>query len=108
MQTEEELRQLAIRRLKKKRDFAAHLVSYFVINAFLVGIWYFVAGRGYFWPGWVLLGWGIGLVLNAWDVYGRREITEAEIQREMGHQRGSEEPPATEHQGGSGEPPATE
>ena len=87
MLTEEELRERAIRHLKKRRDFAAHLVSYVIINAFLVGIWYFVAGRGYFWPGWVLLGWGIGLVFNAWDVYGRREISEAEIQREMDRHR---------------------
>jgi hypothetical protein len=88
MPTEEEWRQLAIKRLKKRKDFVAHLVSYVIINAFLIGIWYFVAGRGYFWPGWVLLGWGIGLALNAWDVYGRRDITEAEIQREMDRNRG--------------------
>lgn len=87
MPTEEELRDLAIRRLKKRKDFVAHLVSYVIINAFLIGIWYFVAGRGYFWPGWVLLGWGIGLALNAWDVYGRREISEAEIRREMDRNR---------------------
>jgi hypothetical protein len=89
MPTEEELRELAIRRLKKRKDFVAHLVSYVIINAFLIGIWYFVAGRGYFWPGWVLLGWGIGLALNAWDVYGRREISEAEIRREMDRNRDS-------------------
>jgi hypothetical protein len=96
MPSEEELRQLAIKQLRKKRDFTTHLLTYVVVNAFLVGIWYFVAGRGYFWPGWVLLGWGIGLVLNAWDVYGRREITEAEIQREMERQRGPEEPPTAQ------------
>jgi hypothetical protein len=94
MPTEEELRERAIRHLKKRRDFAAHLVSYVIINAFLVGIWYFVAGRGYFWPGWVLLGWGIGLVFNAWDVYGRREISEADIQREMDRHRDRSGPPA--------------
>jgi hypothetical protein len=27
--------------------------------------------------------WGIGLVMNAWDVYGRREITEQDIQHEI-------------------------
>ena len=30
----------------------------------------------------VLGGWGIGLAANAWDVYGRKPISEAEIQRE--------------------------
>ena len=58
MPTEEELRELAIKRLRKKKDLITHLVSYVIINAFLIAIWYFVAGRGYFWPGWVLLGWG--------------------------------------------------
>jgi hypothetical protein len=60
---------------------------YVVINAFLIAIWFFTAGRGYFWPGWVLLGWGIGVVFNGWDVYGRQGISEAEIQREMERQR---------------------
>ena len=76
MPTEEELRERAIRRLKKKRDFAAHVVSYVVINAFLVGIWYFVAGRGYFWPGWVLALWAVGLVRHGWEVFGRRPISD--------------------------------
>lgn len=95
MTSDEELRDLAIKRLRKKRDFAAHLVSYVVINGFLIAIWYFVAGRGYFWPGWVLLAWGIGVVFNAWDVYGRREITEADIQREIDRHRGGPGAPVT-------------
>ena len=28
---------------------------------------------------------GIGVIMNAWDVYGRQEITEDDIQREMHH-----------------------
>jgi hypothetical protein len=31
----------------------------------------------------VTLGWGIGVVFNAWDVYFRHPITEAEIRHEM-------------------------
>ena len=96
MLSEDELRQMAIKRLKKKKDFVAHLVSYVIINAFLVAIWYFVSGRGYFWPGWVLLGWGIGLLFNVWDVYGRRDITEADIQREMDRHRRNGGPAAPE------------
>lgn len=88
MPTEEELRELAIKRLRKKKDLVGHLAAYVIINAFLIAIWYFVAGRGYFWPGWVLLGWGVGLLFNVWDVYGRREITESEIRQEMDRQRG--------------------
>ena len=30
-----------------------------------------------------ILGWGIGLLLNAWDAYGRKPISEHEIAREV-------------------------
>jgi hypothetical protein len=79
-------RDLAVKRLKDKRDFTTHAVAYVVVNAFLIMVW-FMSGAGYFWPAWVLAGWGIGLVLNAWDVYGRKPITEDDIEREMRHPR---------------------
>jgi hypothetical protein len=84
--SDEELREAAIQQLKRRREFGRHVVAYIVVNAMLIGIWYFT-GAGYFWPVWVLGGWGIGLALNAWDVYGRGPITEADIQREMDRQR---------------------
>ena len=58
------------------------MVAYAVINAFLVGIWA-VAGFGYFWPGWVLAGWGVLLLLDGWDAYYRHDVTEEDIQREL-------------------------
>lgn len=79
---EEELRKEATTRLKKRRDLGGHLVAYVTVNAMFVGIWY-LTGGGYFWPAWVLLGWGIGVVMNVWDVYFRKPITEVEIQREI-------------------------
>ena len=42
---EEDLRELARARLRKKRDFAAHLVSYVAVNALLIGIWAFTVSR---------------------------------------------------------------
>ena len=72
----------AIKRLKARRDFKTHLVVYIVVNLALIGIWA-ISGVDYFWPIWVILGWGVGLVLNAWDVYFRRPISEEDIQREM-------------------------
>jgi hypothetical protein len=85
--SEDELRKLALTQLKKKRDFRAHVVVYLIVNAFLVGIWAF-SGGGEFWPIFPILGWGIGLGANAWDVYGRRPIGEDEIQRETERLRG--------------------
>jgi len=75
-------REAARRRVQAKRDFGSHLVAYVVINAFLVLVWA-VTGAGYFWPIWVIGGWGIGLVLHAWDVYWRRPVTDADIDAEM-------------------------
>lgn len=91
MPTDEEIRQAAIKAVKRKREFKNHAMAYVIINAFLVILWYFVTGRGYFWPGWVMAGWGIGLAFNAWDAYGRGKgpISEAEIQKEIDRQRGA-------------------
>lgn len=78
-------REAAIARLKNKRSFTQDVVSFVVVNAFLVGVWAFT-GAGYFWPAWVMGAWGIGLVMHAWTAFGQRPITEEEIQREI--QRG--------------------
>lgn len=79
-------REEALQRIKKRRDLSAHFVSYVVINAALWAVWA-VTGAGYPWPAWVTGGWAIGLLLNAWEVYGRRPITETDIWREMDRQR---------------------
>ncbi|HEX5615402.1 MAG TPA: 2TM domain-containing protein [Acidimicrobiia bacterium] len=85
--TVDEERELAIANLKKRRDLASHVVAYVVVNAMLVGIWV-LGGGGYFWPAWVLLGWGVGLAMNVWEVYFRRPITEADIERQIQRQHG--------------------
>jgi hypothetical protein len=69
-------------RAVRKRKFRGDLVGYLVINAFLIGVWA-VTGAGYFWPGWVLAAWGVFLVLDAWDVFFRHEVTEEDIKREL-------------------------
>jgi 2TM domain len=88
----EVLRDQALRRLKKRRDFHAHLFVYAVVNIVVWGIWSIVGVRSSDWdpwPLWLTLAWGLGIVFNAWDVYARRPITESEVRREMdrlGHQ----------------------
>ena len=82
-------RDRAVEQLKKRRDFRGHLLVYVLVNAFLVVIWAITGEHGFFWPVFVIGAWGIGVVMNAWDVYWRRDITEADIQRELrsGNQR---------------------
>lgn len=82
--TEQSLREKAVKRIKEKREFRGHLLTYLAVNAFLVVIWA-LAGAGFFWPVFPIVGWGLfGIVPHAWRVYGGRdEITEEQIQKEM-------------------------
>jgi hypothetical protein len=80
--TESDLREEAIRSLRRKRDFRSHVIAYVLVNSLLVVIW-LVTGAGFFWPIFPIAGWGIGVAFNAWDAYGRRPITEDEIRREQ-------------------------
>jgi hypothetical protein len=80
---DEVLRERAVKRLKKQRDFRGHLLVYVLVNAFLVTIWAVTNVHGFFWPVFPMVGWGIGVVMNAWDAYGRDDFDEAQIRREM-------------------------
>ena len=79
------LREQAVKRLKKRRDFHAHLLVYFLVNTFLVVIWAVVSPGAFFWPVFPIVGWGIGVVMNAWDVYVSEDFGEDDIRREMEH-----------------------
>ena len=84
MDDHQERREAAIKSLKAKRDFVRSLVAYLVVNARLVVIWALTDAGGYFWPIWPILGWGIALVLQGWNAYLRKPISEDDIRREMG------------------------
>ena len=87
--SEEDLRKQAVASLKRKAGFRQTLVAYVLVNALLIGIWA-ISGAGFFWPGFVLAGWGLGLAFQAYDAYGRRHtISEDEIQREAQRIRSS-------------------
>lgn len=80
---EQTARDQAVTQLKKRRDFHAHLLVYVLFNAFLVVIWAVIGVHVFFWPIFPIAGWGIGLVMNAWDVYWRHPISETDINREI-------------------------
>ena len=79
---EGDLRSRALDRLKKKADFRAHLLIYCLVNAVVVVVWAMTT-HGFFWPVFVLAGWGIGLVANFYEVYVREEPTEAQVAAEI-------------------------
>jgi hypothetical protein len=78
----DDLREVAVERIKKRQDFRAHLLVYTLVIALLWTIWA-LTGAAFPWPLIVMGAWGIGLVMNAYDVYGREPIREEEIQREI-------------------------
>lgn len=79
------LRAQAIARLKKRRDFGAHLIVYLLVNGSLVVIWAMTDAHGFFWPIFPIAFWGVGVALNAWDAFRRAGFTEEQIDREMKH-----------------------
>lgn len=88
----EAFRMLAVRRLKKKRDFKSHLFTYLVVNAALWTIWA-VDGvaNGFAWP-WPVIPtvfWGLFVLGAANDTFRRRPITEREIEQEVERIRGT-------------------
>ncbi len=72
----------ARKRVERKRKFRGDLVAYVIINLFLIGVWA-VTGLGYFWPGWVLGGWGALLLLDGWNAFYRRPVTDADVEEEL-------------------------
>ena len=79
-----DLRAAAVKRLKEKRDLQAHALAYVLVNAFIIAIWAVTTWPGFFWPIFVILGWGIGLAFNVWDVYSpgpSENRIEAEMRR---------------------------
>ncbi len=84
MNTEEKDKQIW-QLAKKRAGFKRHLASYVLVNLFLLGVWYFTESENkysYFWPKWVLLGWGIGLVINYLEAYQTTNIFSAEKEYE--------------------------
>lgn len=72
----------ARRRVLAHRDFGSHLFAFLLLNAILIVTWA-ASGAGYFWPGWVLAGWGVALIVHARETFWRRPITETDIDEEI-------------------------
>jgi len=82
MGADDELREVARDRVNKRRDLATHAVVFVLVNTAFIAIWA-LTGGGYFWPAWILALWSVGLIMNVWDVYFRKPVTERDIQNEM-------------------------
>ncbi len=87
-QRDEQLWQIA----KARAGFKWGLFSYLIVNAFLVVVWFFTSGiDSYFWPIWVMLGWGVGLAFQYFHAYhGTKFLTAAEEYEKLKQREASE------------------
>jgi len=79
------LYKLAKRRVYLRRSVLEHFVIYLLVNALLVVIFFLTTPGGYFWPGWSMLGWGIGLLCHAittWFLLHGSNGTQNAVERE--------------------------
>jgi hypothetical protein len=65
----------AEKRVDEKLEFRTHLLVYLSVNFVIFMIWLIIAltsGGSAWWPWFLfpLLGWGIGIVMHGWSVYG--------------------------------------
>ena len=89
MTSDSAARDAAIKRLHQKQAFQAMLLTFVVVNVLLWAIWAFSDDKsGMPWPIWVTGWWGLGVAVTAWNIYGRKPITEADVQREMQKSKG--------------------
>ena len=68
---------------KARVAFRWSFLTYFLVNGFLVVIWFFTSGPGsYFWPIWSMLGWGIGIAFQYFHAYHGNSIMTTEQEYE--------------------------
>lgn len=58
----------ARKKAELRYEFWWNLGIYAFVNAFLIAVWYYNGG-GFFWPIFVIGGWGIGVVANYYVAY---------------------------------------
>ena len=68
--SEEQIYNQAEKRVAEKKGFYLHLTIYICISLILVLIWAFVAGRGFPWFIFPIVGWGIGIFFHGLGTFG--------------------------------------
>lgn len=84
--SESELREAAIKRVKKKDEFRSHLFVYLVVNALLWTIWIVdgvTNGWEFPWPVFPTACWGLFVLGHFNDVYRRDPLREDRVQEEI-------------------------
>ncbi|MBC7946690.1 MAG: 2TM domain-containing protein [Chitinophagaceae bacterium] len=72
---------------RKRASFKSNLITYLIVNAFIWALWFLTADRnnykGWPWPIWPTLGWGVGIVFHYFSafVYPESNATEREYEK---------------------------
>ncbi|MCX7637107.1 MAG: 2TM domain-containing protein [Cyclobacteriaceae bacterium] len=66
--SEEQLYREARKRVKRKKEFYQHVLSYFIISSGLTLLNWLQHSR--WWVQWVWIGWGLGILLHALSFFG--------------------------------------
>jgi hypothetical protein len=85
-QIEAQLREYAVKSIKKKREAWQFLVVAVIVNIGLHILWFSSEPRGYYWPGWVLFGMGLGVITTFYDAFFKPvklPISDEEIDAEV-------------------------
>lgn len=84
--TDDQLRAVAVKRVKAKRDFTSHLFAYAVVNIGLWAVWIVgsITDEWVFpWPALVMVIWGLSVLRQWYQVYRRDPLREDLVQREI-------------------------
>ena len=75
-------REREARQILKRRTFYLHLAIYVAVNVMLIGIWA-LAGGGFPWFLFVVLGWGVGIVAHGASAFLLAHPDDIVLQREQ-------------------------
>jgi hypothetical protein len=75
-------REREARQILKRRAFMVHAAVYAAVNLMLIGVWA-LAGGGFPWFLFALMGWGIGLVAHAATAYLLANPNDIVLEREQ-------------------------
>ena len=67
--TDEQIMELAKKRVKDKKDFYGHLTAWAMVNIILIIVWAMTDFGGYPWFIWCLGPWGVGVLFHFAGVF---------------------------------------
>jgi 2TM domain len=89
--SDQELRDIAKKRLKKQAEFKRYLWTWLGVSVLTSAIWFITSPGEYFWPIWVVFGIGMGALFQGISAYGKAPtvITDKDIDAEVEKLKGN-------------------